>query len=99
MDKHHDPIHGYYDGVAQLQQDQAFDRKFKRDMADAKAAAEAEWTVATTQARRAMWNGMVKEWAAQHKGQKMAVAEVIALQDRAGFNLDTLKWHIARHGL
>jgi hypothetical protein len=99
MNQHHDPIHSYYDGEAQLKQDQAFDRQFKQDMADAKAAAEAEWNLETTQSRRATWNGLVKEWAAAHKGQKMAAAEVVALQDRAGFTLEALKRHVTRHGL
>ena len=95
MDRHGDPIHGYTDSVAQLEEDRAQTRKLRREMADAKAAEDADWTEATTEQRRRTWN----EWLKQANGRKLSAKEIAEQEKRQGFTLDTLKRHIARHGV
>ena len=95
MDSHGDPIHGYTDSGAKLEEDRAQTRKLRREMADAKAAEDADWTEATTEQRRRTWN----EWLKQANGRKLSAKEIAEQEKRQGFTLDTLKRHIARHGV
>lgn len=95
-DRHHDPIHGYTDSVAALARDQAADRALKAAIAADRDAEEVEWTAEVTTARRATWNALVRSLP---RDRRVTAMQVKGLEEKAGFTLDALKTHIARHRL